>query len=214
MWQLNPPLVPDSDEARDWAEQELAKAAYHEQKSWLEVIVDQLTDFFHRLTEVTSGWGIGFLPLLLLILVIAVIAGAFIIGGPARRRRRRTPAGQGPIFDADDHRTAAELRRTARKAHADGEFPRAFIEGFRALILGMDERAIGSDTRGRTAQEAVAAAATGLPGYAEELHRAAAGFDGVRYGELPATSQDVTWLFDLDERIQHARPDHSALVGS
>jgi hypothetical protein len=79
-------------------------------------------------------------------------------------------------------------------------------ERLRAIVRGLEERAILDERPGRTAHEAAAEAGRSLPALTAELTAAAAVFDDVRYGAHPATAAMDTTLRDLDRRCAAARP--------
>ncbi|MPV48873.1 DUF4129 domain-containing protein [Pseudactinotalea sp. HY160] len=210
MRRLQPPLLPDADEAREWAERELSKAVYHDDgRSWLEVALEAISGWIQSLADAAGGLGIAFVPILLLVVIAAITLGAFVLGRPGGHRRRPGDAAAA-VLEHDDERTAAQLRAAARAAGDRGDSALAVVEMFRALVRGLDERAIGSDGPGRTAREAAAGAAVQLPGHAEELDRAARFFDAVRYGDEAAAPADLTRLVDLDDRIRRTRPAPAA----
>lgn len=211
MRRLQPPLVPDADEAREWAQRELSRAVYQEEgRSWLEIVLETVGEWLEGLAEAAGGLGIALVPILLLVVIAAVVLAAFVLGGPVRRARRRPGDA---VLDEDDERTAEQLRATARAAADRGDLALAVVEMFRALVRGLDERAIGSDTLGRTAQEAAAAATPRLPEHGEGLHAAAVLFDEVRYGRRRPGQPDYARLVELDEAIRRTRPRPAEVVG-
>ena len=62
-----------------------------------------------------------------------------------------------------------------------------------------------------TAHEAATIAAASVIKHADELHRAGALFDSVRYGEVVSTSEQDAWMRRLAETVQRAQltPEHA-----
>ena len=79
------------------------------------------------------------------------------------------------------------------------------LERYRAIVRGLEERAVLDERAARTAHEAALAAAARLPALGAELVAAGRTFDDVAYGDEPATAQDDSRLRDLDARVQDAR---------
>ncbi len=208
MRRLQPPLVPDADEAREWAERELSRAVYHDDgRSWLQIVLEAVGEWLTSLAEAAGGLGIALVPILLLVVIAAVVLGALVLGGPVRRTRRRGAATRtGAVLAEDDVRSAEELRTAARAAAGRDDLALAVVEMFRAIVRGLDERALGSDTLGRTAREAAAAASVHLPAYAAALAGAADLFDAVRYGEWIPDRAEFDRLVELDGRLRATRP--------
>ncbi|WP_420112841.1 DUF4129 domain-containing protein [Pseudactinotalea sp.] len=206
-----PPLTPDADEARDWAERELAKAIYNDAPSLWDRFLRWLSDLWERLMDSNSTLGPVLMPLIVL-LVIAVIVGiALLIGGPIRRRRLRAQQGSVEVLD-DDDRTSAMLRSAADAAAAAGDYALAVLERYRAIVRSLDERAVLEDRRGRTAHEAAVAAGARLAPCAADLRRAAEVFDGVCYGDLVPTAADDAWLGDVDRQVGRTRPSRTGVL--
>lgn len=205
MHTLATPLLPDSDEAREWAHEELSRGVYGTEVSWWELLWEAIRGLLARIADATSGLGPVFLPLIILSLVVAAIILAVVLGGSHRQNRRRTPAGVG-LWEEDDHRTAAQLRDAARVAASAGDFRLAVVEQFRALVRELEERSLLDATAGMTAWE-VARLATGIfPRETDELLRAAELFNSVLYGESVAAGPDFHRLLDLDSRLGSADP--------
>lgn len=200
------PVVPDADEARRWLERELADPLYHQQPSLLQ----RLLDWLARLFEGADGVPIGNVGTLVAILggLAVLVAVAFLVTGPVRRSRR--VAGSRSVLDADDRRTAAELRAAADAAAARADWAAAVADRFRALVRGLEERTILDERPGRTAHEAVEAAGLRLPAHAVDLRTAGRLFDDVVYGERPPGEADDAALRELDARVTATRPTAAA----
>ncbi|TKR22357.1 DUF4129 domain-containing protein, partial [Cellulomonas hominis] len=187
------PVVPDAEQARRWLEQELADPVYHQQPSLLQ----RFLDWLGRLFEGADGLPIGNVGTLLAILagLAVLVTVAFLVTGPVRRSRR--VAGARSVLDADDRRTAAELRAAADGAAARGDWAAAVADRFRAVVRALEERAVLEEQPGRTAHEAVEAAGLRLPAHAVDLRTAGRLFDDVVYGERTPRAEDDAALREL-----------------
>lgn len=196
------PVVPDADEARRWLERELADPVYHERPSLLDRLLEWLRDLFDGL----GGVGIGNTGTLLAVLagLLVIVLIAFLVTGPVRRSRRVT--GRGSVLDADDRRTAADLRAAADAAAARGDWATAVADRFRAVVRSLEERTVLEERPGRTAHEAVEAAGLRLPAHAVDLRSAGRLFDDVVYGERTPGAADDAALRELDARVAATRP--------
>jgi hypothetical protein len=196
------PVVPDAEQARRWLEQELADPVYHQQPSLLQ----RFLDWLGRLFEGADGLPIGNVGTLLAILagLAVLVTVAFLVTGPVRRSRR--VAGARGVLDADDRRTAAELRAAADAAAARGDWAGAVADRFRAVVRSLEERAVLEEQPGRTAHEAVEAAGLRLPAHAVDLRAAGRLFDDVVYGERTPRAEDDATLRELDARVAATRP--------
>ncbi|TDE96098.1 DUF4129 domain-containing protein [Occultella glacieicola] len=200
------PLDPSADEAREWAEAELAKAIYNNEPSLWDRFLMWLGDLWARITEANTALGPIFLPLVILLVVGVIVAVVLLVGGPVRRRRLR--GSEGGSFDVldGDSRDARSLRAAADAAAAAGDHALAVLERFRAIVRSLDERAILEDRLGRTAREAAGAAGERLPACADDLHRAADLFDQVCYGHVDPTEREDAWLREVDRTVAATRP--------
>ena len=199
-----PPLDPSADEARRWAEEELTKAIYDTGPSLLERILTWLAQLWERLLA-TDGAGAILLPVLILLITALVVAAGILLGGPLRRRRLRQAEHSMQVLD-DDERGADTLRATADGAADTGDYGRAVLERFRAIVRSLDERGVLIDRRGRTAREAAAQAGVAFPDHAGDLRAAGELFDQVYYGSTMPTAAADAWMRQLDEKIDRARP--------
>ncbi|HEX5331007.1 MAG TPA: DUF4129 domain-containing protein [Cellulomonas sp.] len=195
------PVTPGADEARSWLEDELLDPAYHSSRSLLQRFLDWLQQQF----EGTPRFGAPSLVVAAVVvgvlLVVAVLA--FWVAGPVRRSRRVRTVGA--LRAGDDRRTADQLRSAADQAAAQGQWSLAVAERFRAIVRDLEQRTVLDDRPGRTADEAVDAAAARLPELGADLRRAARRFDDVVYGDEPADASDDTWLRGLDQAVASAR---------
>lgn len=205
-----PPLLPDEEEARRWAEEELSRSVYKgEPESLLQRLLDWLADGFSR-AEQSSGISIDILPVVIVAAIAVAVILAFVINGPVRRVRKIRNKSHKVL--ADDTRTAAEIRAAAAAHESAGQWSLAVLERFRAITRSLIERAILDDRPGQTAYEVVQTAAPALPGVASELSQAGALFDRVCYGEVPATADEAAWIREVDQRIVVTKPNTAAVM--
>ncbi|MFD0356683.1 DUF4129 domain-containing protein [Streptomyces sp. NPDC127110] len=199
-----PPLTTPRDAAREAAERELAKPAYHQDEPGLlqralDRFWDWLGDFFDRASGATPGGWAGLLTIALLVLLV-IAALWWRLGTP-----RRTATSTAALFDqgprsAADHRTAADAHAAA------GHWNEAVQERMRALVRALEERTLLDPRPGRTADEAAAEAARTLPAHAADLHAAARAFDDVTYGGRTADADAYARLRTLDLTLERAKP--------
>jgi hypothetical protein len=205
------PVTPDADEARRWAEEELARGVYAERANLVERLVTWVSDRLADLAALGEGRPGWVLPAAVVVLSGLAVAVALVVAGPVRRRRARV--GSAEVF-VGDGRTAEDLRAAADRAAAAGDHAAAVLDRFRALVRGLTERVIIDDRPGLTADEAASRAGVRLPGHAADLAAAAALFDEVRYGHRGVGADEDAWLAALDARLRAARPALEPAAGS
>lgn len=191
------------DEARLRARVELSDPSYDADPSLLERAVAWVLEQLGRLVAASStvspGAWVG-LGLLLALLLLAVLVVRRRVGPLARSARRDDPVfGSHPL-------TAAEHRREADEAAARGDWARAVVERYRAVVRGLEERALLEPRPGRTADEAAREAGAQLPDLAAGLITGARLFDAVRYGGHACESTDHERLRGLDDAVRRGRP--------
>lgn len=203
------PLDPDRDEARRLLDDELAKSRYQqgepaETPQWLE-------DFYRWLGELMDSLGgEGTVPgwiVVVVIVGIAVLVLAFLVFGVPRIRARSAVRSAGDeLFEADDRRDAAAMRRAADAAAADARWNEAIAERFRAIARSLHERTLVATVPGSTAQDVARRAAVPLPEHAASLVLAAHEFDAVRYLGDPGDRDRYRQIVALDLEVQRTRP--------
>lgn len=197
------PATPSAQEARDAADRELAKPAYHPRQDVLEAA---LTWLRHHLDPAGIVPGV---PAWLSVLIVVLAAGALIaavlltLTRLSAARASRVPS---HALFASDERDAATLRAAADAAVTRSDWATAVIERYRAIIRSLDERGLIDDHPGLTAHEAAVAAAEALGGLGGDLVSAARVFDFVRYGDLLPTEHQDQSMRDLAERVAAAAP--------
>lgn len=204
------PLVPDGDEARSWAEQELANPIY-------EVAEPTPFDRFAKgVADVIESLFTGGIPAALgpwlavaaIAIVAAVVVVALLIWGRPRAaaRSRRTV----PLFGDTDERSAAQLRADSSRAAADGSWEEAVALRFRALARALVERTVVDPAPGATVHGFAREAARAFPTERDALNRAAGLFDDVRYLRRPGTPVAYDEIARLDDRLTAIRPADAA----
>jgi len=203
---LEPPVTPDGDQARQWAEQELADPVYHAaEPTPFDRFARGVGDFLQSLL---SGDVSPALAPWLAIIVVAVIVGigvlAFVVWGrPRRAERSRRPA---ELFGVDDGRPAALLRADAEEAATAARWDDAVVLRFRALARGLVERTILDPEPGTTVHRFAAQAARAFPAERAALGRAADLFDDARYLHRPVDAASYRSVAELDVRLDDTRP--------
>ncbi|HEY3439010.1 MAG TPA: DUF4129 domain-containing protein [Actinotalea sp.] len=201
---LDVPVDPDADTARRWARDELSKAIYHERPSLLMTLLQWIKEQWGQMQDRLGHLDVGTASIALVGLLLTAGVVAFVVAGPVRRARaaRRVSV---DVF-GDDTRTAAQLRSAAAALAADGLWSQAVLELFRAMLRGLEERAVLDERPGRTAHEAAHEAGLRIPDQAVGLARAGRLFDDVCYGDTEADRTAFEWLVGLDEAVAHTRP--------
>lgn len=201
------PLLPDPDQAREWAEKELADPAYQAAEPTLIDRASQaVARFLNDLLQVpqTDGWGPAVLVVLGVLVVAAIVVGILIWGRP-RASVRAAPAARA-LFDDDDTRSADELRAEAEAAAQRDAWDDAVVLRFRAVARGLAERGLVDPPPGATVRAFARAASDALPALSAGLEAAATTFDDVRYLRRPGTRERYALIVDLDDAAVRARP--------
>jgi hypothetical protein len=201
-----PPTIPidiGRDEAAAAARRELADPIYAPARpSWFQQAVRWVLEHLLRLFDSAAGLtpgGYGGLVVVVVLLVLAVVVIRWRIGAVARTAR-----GPEALFEGGP-RSAAEHRRDADAFAARGEWAEALRARLRAIVRGLEERALLDVRPGRTAHEAATEAGVALPDRADDLRRAATMFDDVWYGGRDATAEMDAWMRTVDESVARAR---------
>jgi Domain of unknown function (DUF4129) len=197
------PVELGRDEARLRARAELADPSYDAEPSLLERAVAWVLEQLGQLVDASAGVSPGAwvgLGLLLAALLLGVLVIRRRVGPLARSARRGEPVFGSRALSAAQHRAAAD------EAEGQGAWARAVIERYRAVVRGLEERAVLDARPGRTADEAAHEAGSQLPDLAADLLAGARLFDAVRYGGHPCGAPDHECLRALDDAVRRARP--------
>jgi len=203
-------FVPDGDEARRWAEDELARQEYQAARpTWFDRFVADIVEWFFGLfTADGSGSVAPFAVTLIVIVLIAALIVALLVWG--RPRASRAVSRRAELLGERDDRTAARLRAEAEKRARDQDWDAAVVLRFRALARSLLERDLIDPAPGATAQGIAREAAAPFPGFAERLHRAATAFDAVRYLRTPANAAEYRAVAAAEDDLRSATPLHTA----
>ena len=193
------------DEATELARRELADPAYHQDdQPWtlrlIRWIIDRITEALDRIVTASPGGWAGILGLI--VVIVAVIAVIRWRVGPLRRADTVTRA----LFDLGDV-PAAEHRRLAQLAAAQGLWADAVREQLRAVVRDLEERGLITPRPGRTADEAAVDGGVALPTVALDLRMAARTFDDIWYGGRVADSASYDRIVAVDRAVEAARPE-------
>lgn len=198
-----PPVRPGAGEARRWAEEELAKREYRDAApSWLGTLWRNFLDWLQSL-DGSQGDAAPVPSPAIALVIAAIIAAAIILARPrlhARSRQARDVFEREPTLGATDYRARAEA------AAAAGKWGDAVVDRFRAVVRSAEDRAILDPQPGRTADEAARALSVPFNSQSGRLARAAATFDGVRYGNRAADSGDYRQMVELDTALDAMKP--------
>ncbi len=209
---MNPLLLPlevpiriGREEARRRAAEELAKAKYGGTPEWLVELAERadrwvggIVDVLIRImTQRQSGGGVnwGFL-LAVAILLVAIALVVWRVGLPRWRPHRRDAA-----VAADATRPAADYRVLAEQQAAQGDWPAAVRDRFRAVVRELETQAILDIRPARTAWEAAYRASRVLPTCREALQAGAESFNAVVYGDRPADAVAYQQMVAVDEQV-------------
>lgn len=202
-----PPVLPGRDEARRWAEEELAKREYRDAApGWLESVWAGIVDWLQSLD---GGRGLDSAAAPWIGVAIAVLIGTAVI--LARPRLNAKAKRAGDVFDVDATVSAAAYRQRAAAAAAAGDWSAAVVDCFRALVRTAEERAVLDARPGRTADEVAHDLATPFSSVAGRLADAARTFDGIRYGNESAGQADYAAVRELDAALQSLTPTNADL---
>lgn len=207
-----PPVVPGRDEARRWAQEELAKADYREATpGWLADFWAGVVDWLRSLdgggsdvdAPAAAPW-IG--------VAIAVLIGvAIILARPRLNAKARRVV---DMFDADPTLTATAYRSRADAAAAAGNWNAAVVDSFRALVRTAEERNVLDVQAGRTADEVARHLAGPFSAEAGRLAEAARTFDGIRYGKEPADQETYLSMRGLDTVLRSLKPQRQSVAAA
>ncbi|GAA3927003.1 DUF4129 domain-containing protein [Microbacterium soli] len=206
-------FVPDGDEARHWAEEELAKQRYQAARPtwfdrWTADVVQWFIDLF------TGDGAAGAAPIAMTVVVIVVLAAlvvALLVWG--RPRASRAVRRRQDLLGERDDRTAAQLRSDAERRAKVQDWDGAVVLRYRALARGLLERDLIDPAPGATAQGIAREAGVPFPGFVDRLRDAATAFDAVRYLRVPADESAYRALVGVDDELRDAAPALPASEG-
>ena len=201
-------FVPDGDEARRWAEDELANPRYADAKpTWFDLVARDIGRFIADLFSSDNGANVGPWALIVVTaIIVAALITALIIWGRPRSSRAVRRARIDLLGESDD-RSAAQLRADAERSAREGDWDTATILRYRAIARGLLERDLIDPAPGATAQSIAREASAVFADEAAAMRAAAVSFDDVRYLRHPATEESYRGLAATDERLRARRPE-------
>lgn len=200
-------FIPDGDEARRWAEDELGDPRYADaQPTWFDYVARDIGDFIRDLFSSGNSAAVGPSALVIVCILIgaALVVTLIIWGRP--RRSRAVARVRTDLLGADDDRSAAQLRADAERSARDEDWDAATVLRFRAIARDLLERDLIDPAPGATAQAIAREASTVFADEAESMRSAATSFDDVRYLRRPATAESYRALAEIDDRLRTRRP--------
>ncbi|MGJ0387738.1 DUF4129 domain-containing protein [Microbacterium sp. CGR1] len=205
---LDDVLIPDGEEARKWAEQELSDPRYADAKpTWFDNLARDIGRFLADLFTSDNSANVGPSALIIVSIIVfgALVAALIIWGRP--RRAQAVRRGRGDLLGADDDRSATQLRADAERCARAGDWDEATILRFRALARGLLERDLIDPSPGATAQAIAREVSVVFPVETIPVRDAAVSFDDVRYLRHPATESSYAELAATDDRLSALRPE-------
>lgn len=213
MTPLDIPIEIGREEARRLAAEELGGRGYDQTlPTWLTDFLRWLSELaariFERLGRLVDGAvgrspsgdgsadGSGWLVVGVVLALLALALLVWRVGLPRMNRRNAE------VDVAADAETSAEQYRTLAEQAADrGDWPRALLEEFRALVRELEHLTVIDPRPSRTAWEVAGRAALVLPAADAELRAAATGFNDAMYGDTPATAEQWQALRQRSEAV-------------
>ncbi|SED85823.1 protein of unknown function [Arthrobacter alpinus] len=202
------PVVPGADEARQWAQEELANKVYQDAKPGLAeqigaLIKSALDELFNNVSAPNGNIALAIAVGVVLLAIAAII----VIIRPRLNRRSATPEN---VFEGGLMLSAEQHRAMARAAAASGDFHTAVSEQFRAMVRAAEERDVSLPAVGRTAMEIAVELERAFPAHGEALHHSAEIFNAVRYGHAPPTPAMYGHLMATDQAVAASKPRYAA----
>lgn len=212
MRQLDPPVQPDAEQARQWALDELSKRQYQDAKPGLgDQILRSIADFFKSLLDGLSNAlhvDTGIAGLVIVLVLLAIIGLIIFLIRPRLLKRQNADS---EVFETETQLSAEEHRRRAARAATAGNYDNAVTEVFRAIVRAAEERVVLDPQPGRTADEVTAKLAAAFAAEAPALWPTALLFNRIRYSARKssqgiATEADYLELLRLDRALLELRP--------
>ncbi|WP_345751175.1 DUF4129 domain-containing protein [Microbacterium rhizophilus] len=200
-------LDPDRDDAREWAERELADPVYAAaEPTPFDRIAQAIGDFLEGLLAPRGDveWS-PVLAVAAIVIALGLVVAAVLIWGRPRLAHRAAERSS-LLFGEAEGRTAAQLRAGAAASAATGDWDEAIVLRFRALARGLEERGILEAPPGTTARGLARRAEHAFPAHGEGLDAAARAFDDVRYLRRRGTAELHAVVASLDDDLVRATP--------
>lgn len=202
-----PPVLPDGEEARRWAAEELAKPGYPRPgPAWLEDIREGFLEWLGQLGGPSGPPPSVAGPLIATAAVVIIVAAIIMVKPRLNARRKAHKA----MYDAATVVSAAGYRERADQAAAAGDMAGAVVNRYRAVVRAAEEDEIIDVRPGRTADEAARQLGQAYPRHSSRLTTAAGTFDAILYGHSDADQEDYAAMSALDNTLQkESRPADS-----
>lgn len=198
------PVVPGSDEARRWAQEELSKKVYQDARpGWTDELFAILKKAF---MELLGKMGVADANVGLAVVVALVLIAVVVIVLVVRPRLNRKKTALAAVFDGTSVLSASHHRDLASAAAASGDFGTAVNEQFRAMVRAAEERDVSVPALGLTATEIVGVLDRAFPSHREALDSSAELFNAVRYGKVTPTAAMYRELLATDSSLSAATP--------
>lgn len=201
------PLVPDGDQAQEWARRELADPVYQAaQPTWFDRAAQSVRDALVNLfsPDVSPQWA-AVLAIAAAVVIVVVIVVSLVVWGVPRRRRPRGGRTR-ELFGDVDARSAAAMRAAAASAAQRGDWDEAIVLRFRATARGLDERGLIELPPGTTARQFGVRAQSLLASGGVPVDAAARAFEDVRYLQRPGTAAGYDLVARADDALAAAGP--------
>ncbi|MBM7516245.1 DUF4129 domain-containing protein [Nocardioides nitrophenolicus] len=194
---LDPPLDPSGDEARRELRRELVRPEYYQDD-----LLGRLTRWLDRLISrtVDAASGSSALATAAAFVVVLLIVGGVLFLASRARRTATGRSAQAPAL-TDEVVSADRLRARAEAALVAGDPAAALVDAYRAAAVRQIERGRIEDLPQATAHELAGALVAVFPEHRSAVLHGADLFDGVLYGERPATSAQAAELLALDDLL-------------
>ena len=198
----DPPLVPSADDARGDLRRELLKPEYYQDN-----LMQRILDWIARRLQDGADYAVNVPPLQAaagMLIAVLLIGGIVWLLTRLRMQRRTTKDKERSVL-TDEVITAAQLRKRAEDALAQGRFSEALVDAFRALAVRQVERGRLEDNPGTTAHEVAVALAGEYPHQRPRVDESARLFDAVLYGDRVATREQAADVLGLDRELASVR---------
>ncbi|WP_051298654.1 DUF4129 domain-containing protein [Arthrobacter castelli] len=203
------PVLPDDEQARDWAVEELSKGVYQQAKpSLFDQIVTRIFEWIGSVFENMSGIEADLGTVIITVAALLLIGVAIWLIRPRLNRSRVQPD---EMFDDDVLLTAGQHREEGSRAAQQEDFGRAVLEQFRAIVRSAEERTVIDPQPGRTAGEVAAQLEAAFPPQRQPLHEAALTFNDIRYGDAIGSRTEYEQLLHLDDGLLALHPVYAGM---
>ncbi|MEV7694790.1 DUF4129 domain-containing protein [Microbacterium sp. NPDC089189] len=204
---LAAPLIPDGEEGRRWAEQELSDTAYRTaEPTPIDRVAQAIGDAIGSLFSGGAPGGLGAVfAVVAAVVLVAIVVLALLVWGRPRTRARSRAARTATLFGEETARSARQLRDDAERQARAGAWDEAIATAVRALARDLDERGLVETAPGATVHAFARQAGRVFPDEAAALHSCASDFDDVRYLRRPGTPEAYERVRAVDGRLRAER---------